>query len=289
MSTNINNKNTEISAIKPLLSGSKSLSFDNPLVMGILNITPDSFYDGGKYRNLPEIEDRVRIMIREGVDIIDIGAVSTRPNAEDVSEKEELKRLIPVLEGVRDLFPDIFISVDTWRSTVASLAAQSGADMINDISGGSYDKNMAATVAELQLPFVVMHTKGDPKNMQNNPTYNNVVYEISNYLETRIKDLTAKGISQIIIDPGFGFGKTIGHNYEILRSLSRFSAFKLPIMVGLSRKSMIYKTLNITPDQSLNATSVTNTLALMSGANILRVHDVKEAVETIKIVTKITE
>ncbi|MCP4551590.1 MAG: dihydropteroate synthase [Bacteroidetes bacterium] len=257
--------------------------------MGVLNVTPDSFYDGGKYRNLPEIEDRVRIMIREGVDIIDIGAVSTRPNAEDVSEKEELKRLIPVLEGVRNLFPDIFISVDTWRSTVASLAAQSGADMINDISGGGYDKNMAATVAELQLPFVVMHTKGDPKNMQNNPTYNNVVYEISNYFETRIKDLTAKGISQVIIDPGFGFGKTIGHNYEILRSLSRFSAFKLPIMVGLSRKSMIYKTLNITPDQSLNATSVTNTLALMNGANILRVHDVKEAVETIKIVTKITE
>lgn len=289
MFTNFSNKNTEISAIKPLLSGSKSLSFDNPLVMGILNITPDSFYDGGKYRNMSEIQDRAGTMINEGADIIDIGAVSTRPNADDVSEKEELNRLIPVIESIRKLYPDIFISVDTWRSSVASFAAQSGADMINDISGGSFDKNMTATVAKLQLPFVVMHTKGNPKKMHDNPRYRNVVNEISNYFNKLIKNLTSEGISQIIIDPGFGFGKTIDHNYDILRNLRMFSAFGLPIMVGLSRKSMIYKTLDTTPDQSLNATTVTNTIALINGANMLRVHDVKEAVEAIKIVAKLAE
>lgn len=289
MFTNFSNKNTEISAIKPLLSGSKSLSFDNPLVMGILNITPDSFYDGGKYRNMSGIQDRAGTMISEGADIIDIGAVSTRPNADDVSEKEELNRLIPVIESIRKLYPDIFISVDTWRSSVASFAAQSGVDMINDISGGSFDKNMTATVAKLQLPFVVMHTKGNPKKMQDNPRYRNVVNEISNYFNKLIKNLTSEGISQIIIDPGFGFGKTIDHNYDILRNLRMFSAFGLPIMVGLSRKSMIYKTLDTTPDQSLNATTVTNTIALINGANMLRVHDVKEAVEAIKIVAKLAE
>lgn len=289
MFTNFSNKNTEISAIKPLLSGSKSLSFDNPLVMGILNITPDSFYDGGKYRNMSEIQDRAGTMISEGVDIIDIGAVSTRPNADDVSEKEELNRLIPVIESIRKLYPDIFISVDTWRSSVASFVVQSGADMINDISGGSFDKNMTATIAKLQLPFAVMHTKGNPKKMQDNPRYRNVVTEISNYFNKLIKYLTSEGISQIIIDPGFGFGKTIDHNYDILRNLKMFSAFGLPIMVGLSRKSMIYKTLDTTPDQSLNATTVTNTIALINGANMLRVHDVKEAVEAIKIVAKLAE
>ncbi|MCD4746858.1 MAG: dihydropteroate synthase [Bacteroidales bacterium] len=256
--------------------------------MGILNITPDSFYDGDKYNSEYLWLKQTEKMLKEGASIIDIGVVSTRPGAKKISEKEELQRLLPVLTSIVKNFSDLIISVDTYRSGIAEIAVQNSAFMINDISGGTFDKKMFDTIAKLQVPYIIMHIKGAPQNMQKNPTYDNVVKEIKNFFSQQIKKLNLKGINDIIIDPGFGFGKTLKHNYEILNNLNSFNAFGLPVLAGISRKSMINKVLNTKPSEALNGTTVLNTICLLKGAKILRVHDVKEAMEVIKIVSQIS-
>jgi dihydropteroate synthase len=254
-----------------------------PRVMGILNITSDSFYDGGKYQTESKIIKRVDEMLENGADIIDIGAVSTRPNAKIVDLNEEIKKLLPVLELILKRFPDIIISVDTYRSEVARQSIEYGASIINDISGGMIDKNMFDTIAELKCPYILSHIQGTPETMQINPYYENIISEMIAYFSKKIDYLRNKGVNDIIIDPGFGFGKTIEHNYEILKNLKYFNFFQLPIMIGVSRKYMIYKLLNQTSQEALNGTSVVNILGLISGVSILRVHDVKEAKDVIKI------
>lgn len=278
-------KNKEISSITKLKSGSKSLSLDKPLVMGILNITEDSFYEGSRFSRADELLKQATKMIDDGADILDIGAVSSRPFADDVTEQDEIKRLLPAIELLRNKFPNQFLSVDTWRSNVAQQAIDAGADMINDISGGCFDERMAETIAKYNKPFVIMHTKGDPKSMQINPEYVDVNAEILNFFKSRIKYFNDLGVKQLILDPGFGFGKTVEHNYEILKNLKRYKSLGLPVLVGLSRKSMINKVLKITPPEALNGTTSLNTVALLNGANILRVHDVKEAKEVIKLIS----
>ncbi len=280
-------KNKEFSPISALKSEGKSISFDKPLVMGILNISPDSFYEGSRFPNANHLLEQAQIMLTEGVDIIDIGAVSTRPFAKEVSKEEELRRLLPMLELLIKKFPDTFLSVDTWRSEVAKKVMDMGVDIINDISGGCFDENMAVVMAKFQKPFVMMHTKGDPKSMQINPHYENVVQEIFDFFESRIAHFNKLGFDRLILDPGFGFGKTVEHNYEILKNLQEFKSLGFPILAGLSRKSMINKVLNITPTEALNGTTVLNTIALMNGAHILRVHDVKAAKEAIKLTGKL--
>ncbi len=262
--------------------------------MGILNITPDSFYDGGKYSDERTILLHAEKMINDGADIIDIGACSTRPNATEVSEEEELKRLIPVVKLVRRKFKDVIISVDTFRSKVAEYSVHEGADMINDISGGGFtdavipsaseeSHSMFETIGKLNVPYVLMHIKGTPQTMQNNPHYENVTDEVMEFFKEKIHLALKHGIKQIILDPGFGFGKTVEHNYQLLKELSSFKEFEFPILAGVSRKGMINKVLGTKPEEALNGTTVVNTIALMNGANILRVHDVKEAKEAVKI------
>jgi len=265
----------------------KELSFEHPLIMGILNITHDSFYDGGMYSSDSEYLNRIEIMIREGAAIVDIGAISTRPGAHQLPVADELKRIDPVVQGVRKNFPEIIISVDTYRSEVAKSVIELGADMINDISGGTFDKNMFNTIIDLDIPYVMMHIQGTPENMQKHPTYDNVVDEISGFFEKQISELKSRGFEKIILDPGFGFGKNLEHNYSLLASIKEFHRFGYPVMAGLSRKSMINKILRIGPEDALNGTTVLNTIALLSGANILRVHDVKEAMETILLCREI--
>ena len=280
-------KNKEYSSIKELKSGSKLLPLDKPLVMGILNISPDSFYEGSRFPEAEDLLKKAELMIEEGADILDIGAVSTRPFAEEVSEQEELERLLPSLKKLRKEFPDLFISVDTWRSDIAKIVIEEGADIINDISGGCFDKKMAETIAHYKKPFVLMHTKGDPKIMQVAPSYKDVNQEIIAFFNKRIKYFYDLGVDQLILDPGFGFGKSLDHNYEIIKNLKQYQTFGLPLLAGVSRKSMVYKVLDITPSDALNGTTVLNTIALLNGANILRVHDVKAAKEAIKIVSRI--
>ena len=263
------------------------LDFSVPKVMGILNVTPDSFYDGNKFNSLAKINDHVKRMIHEGAAIIDIGAFSSRPGAENIDEKEELNRLIPVLENLRIDFPDIFISVDTFRSSIAKTVVEEfNVDIINDISAGELDPKMFDTIAGLEIPYIIMHMKGNPQNMQNSPEYNDLIKEVIDYFTHKTEQLTKLGIKDIIIDPGIGFGKTIEHNYRLMHALPVFSMFKVPVLTGVSRKSLIYKLLNISPGESLNGTTVLHTLALLNKADILRVHDVKEAVEVINIVEK---
>jgi len=267
----------------------KKLDLSSPIVMGILNLTPDSFYDGGKNKNLISIVRHTAKMIDEGASIIDIGAVSTRPNALEVNEKIEWLRLKDVLLEIRKQFPEIVLSVDTYRANIAKSAADLGADMINDISGGQFDEKMFPAIADIKLPYTMMHIQGTPETMQQNPKYDDVVLDISNLFETQLQKLAALGVTEnIILDPGFGFGKTIEHNYELIRRFSEFKKHGYPLLAGLSRKSMINKTLGIQAENALNGTTVLNTLALVNGANILRVHDVKEAVEAIKLVEKST-
>jgi len=262
------------------------LDFNEPKVMGILNITPDSFYDGGAYSNIEKIEKRIEQMISEGASIIDIGAYSSRPDAKQITEKEELKRLLPCLELVSKKFTNIIFSVDTFRSEIAKIAVNDfGVSIINDISAGSLDKKMFETIADLSVPYIMMHMKGNPQNMQQNPVYDDLISEIFNYFSEKIEILKKLSVKDIVIDPGFGFGKTIEHNYKLLSELENFAIFELPILVGISRKSMIYKYLGINQKQALNGTTVLNTIALQKGANILRVHDVKEAIETIKLIS----
>jgi dihydropteroate synthase len=253
--------------------------------MGILNITPDSFYDGGKYRNNETLLFQAEKMLNEGAAILDIGAVSSRPGAEEVPEDTELERLLPALENLLSAFPDAVISVDTYRSNVARTAVEAGAHIINDISGGTFDEKMFRTVADLNVPYVLMHIKGTPQNMQNNPQYVDVVQEVKYFFKKQLRKLGNTGVTEnIILDPGFGFGKTLENNYELLKDLSAFTDLGYPVLAGVSRKSMINKVLQATPDTALNGTTVLNTIALLNGAGILRVHDVKEAVEAVRLV-----
>ncbi|MCQ2203850.1 MAG: dihydropteroate synthase [Bacteroidales bacterium] len=266
----------------------KLYSFDQPKVMGILNLTPDSFYDGGKYiHNADNIKARVEQILTEGADMIDMGAYSSRPGADDVTPDEEWRRLAEGFEVINKICPEAIVSVDTFRSDIARKSVtDGGASIINDISGGELDDNMFSTIADLHVPYILMHMKGTPKNMQSAPTYNDVTGEVIGYLSNRLLSLRKLGVSDIIIDPGFGFGKTVEHNYTLLRNLSDFQIFNLPVLVGISRKSMIYKTLGSSPAESLNGTTILNTLSLERGANILRVHDVKECVECVKLFQK---
>ena len=268
-----------------LKSKSTYFSTENAIVMGILNITEDSFFDGGKYTNEEDIISRCRKMLEEGAAIIDIGAQSSRPEAQVVSIEQELVKLLPIIKLLKSRFPKLILSVDTYWSEVAKQCVKAGADIINDISAGELDEKMVDTIAELKVPYIIMHMQGTPSNMQENPSYTNVTTEIISYFQQKIKQLQVKGIHDIIIDPGFGFGKTLSHNYQLLNELEEFKQFGIPILVGTSRKSMIYKVLDNSPEQALNGTSITNTIALQKGANILRVHDVKEAIECIKITT----
>ncbi len=259
------------------------LNTDNPLVMGILNLTPDSFYDGGRYTNAEAWISQTERMIEEGASIIDLGAVSTRPGAQHVTEPEEIARLIPAIRTLTSRFPKTVFSVDTFRSNVAKLAADAGAGIINDISGGKMDESLIETVAATGLPYILMHMQGTPATMQLNPDYKNVTSEIGDFFEKKIRFLNESGIHDLILDPGFGFGKSIAHNYKILRELIDFKQYGFPILVGISRKSMIYKLLDITPEEALPATSALHLTAILNGADILRVHDVKEAIQMIKL------
>jgi len=264
------------------------LNLSSTQIIGILNITPDSFYNGGKYNSIDKALQRTEQIIAEGGAIIDIGAYSSRPGAKNISEAEELTRLIPILKNIRQNFPDSILSVDTFRSDIAKkMVMEHGVNMINDISGGNFDDNMFKTIAELNVPYILMHMKGTPQDMQINPTYKNLIKEIFIFFSDRVEKLKSLGVNDVILDPGFGFGKTLDHNYELLKKLDFLKIFQLPISVGISRKSMIYKLLNSSASESLNGTTVLNTVALLSGVNLLRVHDVKEAVETIKLVTKL--
>lgn len=266
----------------------KLISLNSPLVMGILNVTPDSFYDGGAYNTESEIIKRATQILTEGGQFIDIGAMSTRPGAMEISLKEELDRLLPAVRVVKNEFPEASLSIDTYRSEVVNAVySEIGGFVINDISGGTFDDKMFETVADLHLPYILMHSKGKSGAMQNSPVYEDVVKEVILFLATQVQKLKLLGVSDIIIDPGFGFGKTANHNFELLNRLESFKIFELPVLVGVSRKAMIWSVLNISPTESLNGTTVLNTLALLGGCDILRVHDVKEAVETIKLVGKI--
>lgn len=261
----------------------------SPKVMGILNVTPDSFYDGGNYKKDKDILNQVEKMIKEGATFIDVGAYSSRPNADHISEKEELNRLIPVIGSILKEFPNILISVDTFRSEIAKQSVEAGACMINDISAGKMDDNMLQTVASLKAPYIMMHMKGTPQLMTSQSNYKNLLKEIFYYFSERIEAAKKLQIMDIIIDPGFGFAKTIEQNYELLNNLEHFQFLDLPLLVGISRKSMIHKILGTSPDESLNGTSVLNTIALQKGASILRVHDVKEAMECIKLTKQLKD
>jgi dihydropteroate synthase len=252
--------------------------------MGVLNVTPDSFYDGGKYTG-PEAQlHQAEQMLKEGADILDVGGYSSRPGAEEVSVQEEMDRVLPLIELLRSRFPDAIISIDTFRAIVAEESIRTGAHIINDISAGEDDAEMFETVARLQVPYIMMHKKGSPKDMQLDPQYEDVAKELLQYFSFRIEKLRELGIHDIIIDPGFGFGKTLAHNYQLLKKLYLFRMLGCPLMAGASRKSMINKILHTKPENALNGTTVVNTLALMQGVDILRVHDVKQAKEALKIV-----
>jgi dihydropteroate synthase len=255
--------------------------------MGILNLTPDSFYDGGFYASLGDQLRQVERMLGEGAAIIDLGGVSTRPGARQPGEKEEMDRVLPVLSAVIREFPGIIVSVDTFRASVARASVEQGACIINDVSGGGMDRDMFSTIAELKVPCIIMHMQGTPADMQDHPVYHDVVAEVLEYLAGRLKELERLGINDnVMIDPGFGFGKTLEHNYRLLQNLSVFKSLKRPVLVGLSRKSMVCRLLGTDPAGALNGTTVVNTIALLRGASILRVHDVKPAMEAVKIVTR---
>lgn len=251
--------------------------------MGIVNITPDSFYDGGKYSALKDVLQDVEEKIRQGAHIIDIGAASSRPNAIEISEKEEWERLNEALSGIRKTFPDILLSVDTYRSAIAKRSAELGADIINDIGGGNLDPAMFATIAKLNLPYILMHIQGTPQTMQDNPHYAHVVSDIKKEFEEKIEILGKLNFKKIILDPGFGFGKNLENNYQLLKGLAEFLSFGFPVLAGVSRKGMINKIIGTNPVTALNGTTVLNTIALLNGASLLRVHDVNEAKQAIEL------
>ena len=263
------------------------IDFSTPVVMGILNITADSFFDGGKFLTKENIIKQAQKIEEEGAKIIDIGASSSRPGSTPVSEKIELERLLPAIKLVQKNTKNLKISIDTFRAKVAEECIKNGAHIINDISAGEKDLKMFETIINLDVPYIMMHMQGDSKNMQVNPKYEDVNSDIISFFEQKVKYLNSKGFKKIIIDPGFGFGKTIEHNYEILKNLKNFKELNLPILAGLSRKSMIYNLLETSAEEALNGTSIVNTISLLNGANILRVHDVKQAVECIRIYSMI--
>ena len=280
-------KDTFFSHKQSLICGGRILHFRQPLIMGILNITPDSFYHGSRLMDTENILKSVSEMISEGADILDVGAYSSRPGSDGIPAKEEMQRLETALEIIRKTHPDILISVDTFRPEIASMVVNDfNVNMINDISGGDMDTGMFDTVAGLQVPYVMMHMKGKPSDMQEYAIYTDVVKEIIHHFSEKLRQLNKLGVNDIIIDPGFGFAKTIEQNYQILKQLEAFHIFNQPLMVGISRKSMIYRVLGTDPSEALNGSTVLHAIALMKGANILRVHDVKEARETIKLVGK---
>ena len=260
-----------------------------PKVMGILNLTPDSFFDGGSYMDGDSVLSRVETMLEQGATFIDMGAYSSRPGAEELSESGELDRMIPMLDLVLKNFPDALVSIDTFRSKVARECVAHGAAMINDISAGNLDPGMIATVAQMQVPYIMMHMRGDPGTMQEQTGYGDLLGDINHYFSEKIQQAVSHKINDIILDPGFGFSKTAGQNYSLLGHLERFQAFGLPLLVGLSRKSMIYKVLGTSPREALNGTTALHGIALLKGAHIIRVHDVKEAVECVKLVEVLKE
>ncbi|HOY31215.1 MAG TPA: dihydropteroate synthase [Bacteroidales bacterium] len=265
----------------------KLVSLEKPLIMGILNVTPDSFFDGDRYSDEKSWLERTGKMLDEGADIIDVGCVSTRPGAKAVDEKEEIKKVVFVLDSLAAHFPDAIISIDTYRAAVAHEAVHAGAAIINDISGGTMDPDMYQTIAYLRVPYILMHISGTPETMQQNPVYQNVTKEIINFFAEKSSQLRHMGINDIIIDPGFGFGKTPEHNMQLLREIHLFRFLPHPLLIGISRKSMIWKTLKCTPAEALNGTTVLHTLACLNNAAIIRVHDVKEAQECLTLVNKI--
>lgn len=262
------------------------LCAETPIVMGILNITPDSFYQGSRFENMSKIIRKASEMVQEGAMILDIGGQSSRPGAESITAEEEWQRIAPAIQSIRENFPEIFISVDTYYAFVAQSAIEAGADIINDISAGKLDPEMIPTVAQLNTPFIAMHMKGNPSNMQEHSVYKDLLGEIIDYFTERIQYFHEAGIKDVIIDPGFGFAKTIEQNFKLLSNLEDLKILQMPILAGLSRKSMIYKTLGISPEDALNGTSVLHTVALTKGVQIIRAHDVKEAVECIKLIQK---
>lgn len=257
-----------------------------PKVMGILNVTPNSFFDGGKYKNKEEIILQVDKMLSEGASFIDIGAYSSKPKAEFVSEKEEISRIIPVIELILKHFPKALLSIDTFRAGVAKEAIENGAAIINDIAAGELDCKMFEVIARYNIPYIMMHMRGNPQTMQSMTQYDNIIHEMMLYFSEKVKKAKSLGINDLILDPGFGFAKTTNQNYEVLQKMELFNLLKLPLLTGISRKSMIYKTLNNSAEEALNGTTVLNTIALTKGAKILRVHDVKEAVETVILFNK---
>ena len=260
------------------------LSQDTPLIMGILNVTEDSFYDGGRYTDDARILQRAEEILTEGGDIIDIGAMSTKPNAKELPEEEELTKIVYTVQLLRERFPDAVLSIDTYRATVAKAAIESGANIINDISGGTFDPDMIPAIGEMQVPYVLMHTPAKPDKMQQCTQYDDILADMLRFFGEQIAKLHAAHVHDIVIDPGFGFGKTLEQNYQVMKELDKLLVMELPLLVGVSRKSVIYKKLGYTPNESLNGTAVLNTVALMKGASILRVHDVREAVDAVKIV-----
>ena len=268
-----------------MYSFNKKLSSTAPLIMGILNVTEDSFYDGGRYVTEKDVLLRAEQILAEGGDIIDIGAMSTRPNALEIPDDEEISRIVSTVNVVRKHFPDAVLSIDTYRASVAKAAVEAGAAMINDISGGTFDPEMIPTIGELQVPYCLMHTTAKPSEMQQHTEYKDILADMLQFFGRQLEKMHSHHVHDIIIDPGFGFGKTLEQNYFLMKNLQLFLELGYPLLVGVSRKSMIYKLLDTTPEHALNGTTVLNTIALMKGAAILRVHDVKEAVEVRKIVT----
>ena len=275
----------EITTARYINVNGSLLDLSQPRVMGILNVTPDSFYAGSRTQTEAEIVRRVKQIVSEGAAIIDIGAYSSRPNAYNVSAREEMERLRMGLKILFEIQPDAVVSVDTFRADVARMCVEEyGVAIINDIAAGEMDANMFHTVAALNVPYIMMHMQGTPQSMQQHPHYDNLLKEVFLYFARKVQQLRDLGVKDIILDPGFGFGKTMEHNYELLSHLEEFRIFELPLLVGVSRKSMIYRLLDITPQEALNGTTVLDTICLLKGADILRVHDVKEAVETVRIV-----
>ena len=267
-----------------IASREQIFSWDRPVVMGIMNVTPDSFFDGGKYQGLTSVLEHCQKMVAEGADILDLGAFSTRPGSERISDKEEIERIIPALKAIRKEFPNIPISIDTFRQSVAAQCIAEGADIINDISGGLFDEAMIPYIGKNHIPYILMHITGTLEGMHHEEIISEDVHEkVRQFLENQVNKLLEYGEQQIILDPGIGFNKTIECNFALLRDLDKYRVDGLPILIGISRKSLIYKTLGFTPQEALNGTTVLNTIALMNGAEILRVHDVKEAVEAVKL------
>lgn len=278
-------KYNKYKANKLIKCGDKLYSLDSPMIMGVVNVTPDSFYAKSRQQTIENAIQHLQLLIEQKVDIIDVGGVSTRPGANLLSAQEELNRVLPVIEWLHSNFPQQLISVDTFRAEVAQIAVQKGAHIVNDVYGGKYDKNMLNVVARLDVPYILMHCRGDAQNMQEKCEYKELIDEVVFELSEQVKKARDLGVKDIIVDPGFGFAKTTKQNYQLFSQLEQLEVLECPILVGISRKSMLYKLLNIRPEQALNATTALNTLAMNWGASILRVHDLQEAIEVRKIIT----